>query len=226
MWGGVAVRGCSSLAGGRQGVATQDGGGRGHDAIDGGEVALVGVGHAGRDGLLSGVLHEKLLRFLGSSVGDCLHGLVHFDAFIIAGRLLGPSHVLHVWMRHSSSLHHLLQVGMRHCQVMSVHVTVVGGVVIRLGRHVVLVLPLDAGPPVLGQRGHSSVDHGHGGGRHLHVAVHGGSFNGLGTLLGARFIHLHLIFCGGYIRRQDRLGYLWLRCWWNMLLEQFDNVMV
>lgn len=214
MWGGVAVRGRASLAGGRQGVATQDRGGRGHDAIDGGEVTLVGVGHTGRDGLLPGVLHEKLLRFLGRSIGDyTLHGLVHLDAFIIAWRLLGSTHVLHVWMRHSSSLHHLLQVRMRHGEVMSVHVAVP----FILGRHVVLVLPLDTGPPVFGQRGHSSVDHGHGRGR-VHVAVHWRSFNGLRAFLGARFVHLHLVFCGCHIRRQHGLRYLGLRCGWNMLL--------
>jgi len=188
-------------------------------------VTLVGVGHTGRDGLLSGVLHEKLLRFLRCSIGDCLHGLVHFDAFVVARRLLCSSHVLHVWMRHPSSLHHLLQVWMRHGEMVSVHVAVVGGVIIRIWRHVVLILPLHTWSPVLGQRGHSSVDHGHGRGR-VHVCVHGGSFNGLGTFLGTRFVHLHLVFSSCHIWRQHSLRYLWLRSGWYVLLKQFDNVVV
>jgi len=110
--GGVAVRRGSSLSGRRQGVGTEDGGGRGHDAVDGGEVALVRVGHVGGDGLLPRVLHEKLLRFLWPpTVWDSLHGLVH--GLVVARRLFGSSHVLHVRMLLHST-HHFLEVRMRH----------------------------------------------------------------------------------------------------------------
>jgi hypothetical protein len=80
------------LSGRRQGVGTEDGGGRGHDAVDGGEVTLVGVGHVGGDGLLPRVLHEKLLRFLWPTVWNSLHGLMH--GLVVARRLFGSSHVL------------------------------------------------------------------------------------------------------------------------------------